>query len=351
MDSSRKKSTRVTILDVARESGVSYSTVSRALNGFDFVKGATRDKVLAAAEKLGYVANVQARSLAGGKTRIIGLLVPGLDNGYIGEIVRGVDEEIAKANYDLMLYTTRRRVGREAMYIDAISNGPSDGIILIVPLLEREYLTALREHHFPYVLVDQIDPQMHSPMVDATNWQGAYDATKYLIDLGHRRIGFITGLRAIQSALDRLDGYKAALADHGVRFDETLIAEGDFFTPGGYAAAQKLLKHKPRPTAVFASNDLMALGAMQAIRDQGLEIPEDISVLGFDDIPQASMVHPQLTTVRQPLEQMGRVAVSLLIEQIERPDNLERAARRVTLATRLIERESCAAVPTSDMKG
>ncbi len=338
MANNRTKNNSITIHDVAKESGVSYSTVSRVLNGFEFVKEETRVKVLAAAEKLGYVANMQARSLAGGKTRVIGLLVPGLDNGYIGEIVRGIDEEIVKFNYDLMLYTTRRRTGSEAHYVKAISNGLTDGIILIVPLLEREYLVSLREHNFPYVVVDQVDPQFHSSVVDATNWQGAYDATQYLIELGHHRIGFIKGLQAIQSADDRLAGYKAALADHNLFFDETLVIEGDFFTTGGYAAVRQFLARTPYPTAIFASNDLMALGAMQALQEQGLNIPGDISLVGFDDIPQASLVHPRLTTVRQPLEQMGRIAVNLLIEQIE---NADLTPRRVTLATRFVERESC----------
>jgi LacI family transcriptional regulator len=350
METNRKKNRSITILDVAKESGVSYSTVSRVLNGFDFVKETTREKVLAATEKLGYVANLQARSLAGGKTRIIGLLVPGLDNGYIGEIVRGIDEEIAKANYDLMLYTTRRRVGREALYSHTISNGLSDGIILMVPLLDGEYLESLRADNFPYVLVDQADPLLRSATVDSTNWQGAYDATKYLIELGHRQIGFILGLRAIQSASDRLEGYKAALGDYNLPFDETLVAEGDFFNLSGYVAGKQLIQRTPRPTAIFASNDLMALGAMQAIREQGLQIPQDVSLVGFDDIPQASMTHPQLTTVRQPLDQMGRVAVRLLLEQIEQSENPERAARRVTLATRLIERESCQAIPNENAK-
>jgi LacI family transcriptional regulator len=348
MSNNRTKSSKITIHDVAKESGVSYSTVSRVLNGFEFVKEETRTKVLASAEKLGYVANVQARSLAGGKTRIIGLLVPGLDNGYIGEIVRGIDEEIARFNYDLMLYTTRRRVGSEMHYVKTISNGLSDGIILVVPLFDREYLESLRAHNFPYVVVDQVDPQYHSSMVDATNWQGAYDATRYLIELGHRRIGFIKGLEAIQSAADRLAGYKAALADYHLPYDETIVVEGDFFTPSGYNTARQLIRKVPRPTAIFAANDLMALGAMQAIQEQGLSIPQDISVVGFDDIPQASTVHPRLTTVRQPLEQMGRIAVNLLIEQIEHSVNHDVTPRRVTLATRFVERESCQRVASND---
>lgn len=347
MSGSRARNGKVTIHDVAKESGVSYSTVSRVLNGFEFVKEETRTKVLQAAEKLGYVANIQARSLAGGKTRIIGLLVPGLDNGYIGEIVRGIDEEIVKYNYDLTLYTTRRKLGSEAYYAKTISNGLSDGIILIVPMLDREYLASLREQGFPYVVVDQVDTQFNSSVVDATNWQGAYDATKYLLDLGHRRIGFIKGLEPIRSSADRLAGYMAALADYDLAYDETLIVEGDFFTPGGYEAARQLIRRTPRPTAIFAANDLMALGAMQAIQELGLSIPNDISLVGFDDIPQASIVHPKLTTVRQPLEQMGRVAVRLLIEQIENAKNPGHNPRRITLATQFIERETCQA-PLSD---
>jgi LacI family transcriptional regulator len=344
VQANHKKPPKITILDVARESGVSYSTVSRALSGFSFVKEATREKVLQAAARLGYVTNVQASSLAGGKTRIIGLLVPGLDNGYIGEIVSGIDEEIAKVNYDLMLFTTRRRTGREALYVNAISNGLSDGMILIVPLLDPEYLAALRAHDFPYVLIDQADPSNLSDTIEATNWQGAYDATKYLIELGHRRIGFIKGFRAIHSAVDRFEGYKAALTDYDIPFDETLVAEGDFFNPSGYAAAQTFLQLNPRPTAIFSSNDLMALGVMQALGEQGIRIPQDMSLMGFDDIPQAAMVHPKLTTIRQPLDQMGRVAVRLLLEQIENAGHPDRTARRVTLATHLIERESCQAI-------
>jgi LacI family transcriptional regulator len=340
-NTSRKKNRNITILDVARESGVSYSTVSRVLNGFDFVKDSTRQRVLDAAEKLGYVANLSARSLAGGRSRVIGLLVPGLDNGYIGEIARGIDEELARANYDLMLYTTHRSQGKEAAYVNTITNGLSDGLLLVVPLVASSYLEALQEINFPYVLIDQTDPSAKSAIVDATNWQGAYDATRYLIELGHRRIGFITGLMEIHSAIDRLEGYKAALIDHKLPILEDLIVEADFWQSKGYQAAQKLLALSPRPTAIFASNDLSAFGVIEAIREQGLTIPNDISIVGFDDIPQATATHPKLTTVHQPLDQMGRVAARLLLEQIENPD---RPPRKVTLATRLVIRESCRAI-------
>ncbi len=170
----------VTIVDVAREAGVSYSTVSRVLNGYEFVKEETRQRVLKAAERLGYVANQQARSLAGGKTRMIELLVPGLDNGYVGEVARGVDEEIARAEYEMVLYMTHRNEGKERSYAVKLAKGLSDGLLLVVPLVTSEYLEALREQQFPYVLIDQTDPANLSSIVDSTNWQGAYEATQYL---------------------------------------------------------------------------------------------------------------------------------------------------------------------------
>jgi LacI family transcriptional regulator len=336
-DTSLRKTRPVTIIDVARDSGVSYSTVSRVLSGFEFVKEETRQRVLDAAHRLGYVVNIGARSLAGGKSQIIGLLVPGLDNGYIGEISRGIDEELARVNYDLMLYTTHRQRGKESLHVRAIANGLTDGLLLIVPLA-TDYLPALQEQKFPYVLIDQGDLNNQSATVDATNWQGAYDATSYLIRLGHRRIGMITGLMLISSAVQRYEGYKAALAAHQIAFDPALVAQGDFWQPRGYQATLELLSRAAPPTAIFASNDLSAFGAMEAIREQGLRIPEDVSLVGFDDVPQASLVHPKLTTVRQPLDQMGRQAVRMLLEQIETPDC---PPRRISLETQLIVRDSC----------
>ncbi len=339
-----RKPTPPTIIDVARESGVSYSTVSRVLNGYEFVKPTTRAKVLQAAEKLGYVPNQQARSLAGGRSNLIGVLVPGIDNGYINELVRGIDEELAKSGYNLILYTTRRQEGRESTYAATIMNGAADGLLVVVPTTSTHYLPRLREQSFPHVMIDQSDMTGSSSFVDATNWQGAYDATQYLIKLGHQRIGFITGLHGVTSASDRLQGYQAALADHGLPFDARLIAHGDYLETGGNTAAQKLLDLAQRPTAIFAANDLSAFGAMEAIGARGLRIPEDISLVGFDNISQAGLVYPKLTTVHQPLEQMGQVAVKMLLEQI---DNDDQPPRHVTLATQLVIRDSCQALKSA----
>jgi LacI family transcriptional regulator len=336
---SQSKKRRITIRDVARVSGVSYATVSRVLSGYEFVKETTRTRVMEAVEHLGYVANLPARSLAGGRSQIIGLIVPNLDNGYVGTISQGIDRELARANYDLVLYTSHRHPGKESFYVSAITNGLTDGLLLVAPLVPATYLDALREQNFPYVLIDQADATENSNVVEATNWQGAYEATCYLNQLGHTRIAFITGSVTVRSAVDRLRGYKAALADCNIAVTEELVIEGDFQQQTSYESTKKLLQRiVPPPTAIFASNDLSAFGAMDAVREYGYRIPDDISIIGFDDVPQASFVYPKLTTVRQPLEQMGQVAVKMLLERIKDQNNVP---QRVALATQLIIRDSC----------
>lgn len=339
MPKDNKKNKVPTIFDIARESGVSYSTVSRTLSGYEFVKASTREKVLAAAEELGYVPNQQARSLAGGPSNLIGVLVPTLSNGYINQILHGIDDELTKSNYNLILYTTNRHLGKEAKYVATIMNGAADGLLLVVPFISDPYLEALRKQDFPYVLIDQADQTEQSAVVNATNRQGAYEATRYLIELGHRRIAFLAGLPQLNSAVERFEGYKAALAEYGIPLRDEYIAQGEFQMGVGHQTAQKLLALADTPTAIFAANDLSALGTMEALREQNLRIPEDISVIGFDDILQSSISYPKLTTVRQPLTQMGREAVIMLLKHLENPA-LEMC--QVTLETQLIIRDSCA---------
>lgn len=338
MNREDKRSPIPTIYDVAHEAGVSYSTVSRTLTGFEFVKPSTREKVLRAAEKLGYVPNQQARSLAGGRSNLIGVLVPGLGNSYIGEILRGVDEALAESDYNLILYTTHRHNSKESHYAATIMNSGVDGLLLVVPLISTSYLDTLHDQNFPYVVIDQLDKSPKGSFVSATNWQGAYELTQYLLELGHQRIGFISGLAGLNSTGERLAGFAAALSDHNLPLQEEIILDGSFSEQGGYAATQKMLALADPPTAIFAANDLSAFGAIEAIREHGLHVPEDISLVGFDDIPQASLIYPKLTTVRQPLDQMGREAVNILLQQIAHP---ERAKREVTLATEVIIRDSC----------
>jgi LacI family transcriptional regulator len=335
-----QNSDRITIIDIGKEAGVSYATVSRVINNKGNVNPESRERVLRAMTQLGYVANSQARSLAGGRSYVVGLLVQDLGNAYSGEIIRGIDEELAKAQYNLMLFTTHRRKVKESLFVTTLTQGSADGLLLILPRNSEAYLESLRRRKFPYVLVDHQGIDDLGPSVGAKNWQGGSDATTYLINLGHRRIGFITGSLELGCSHKRLQGYKAALTAHDLPIDPQLIREGDFSQPSGYKRACDLLKLDKRPTAIFASNDMMAFGVMEAVREQGLSIPGDISIIGFDDIPQAANVHPRLTTIRQPLEQMGRVATTMLLELINNPD---RKPEKFELSTELIIGKSCGA--------
>jgi LacI family transcriptional regulator len=287
--------------------------------------------------KLAFSINPAARSLRGGRSHTVGLLVRDLGTGYIGEIIRGADLALAEAEYDLTLYTTHRRKTKEATYVATLMRGMADGLLLVLPRNPEAYLEFLHERHFPYVLIDHQGIDNTGPAVGATNWQGGYDATKHLLDLGHRRIGFVSGTMDMGCAQDRLAAYKAALTDYGVAIDPALITEGDFFQPQGYECARTLLALPKPPTAIFASNDVSAFGVMEAVRDLGLRIPDDISIVGFDDIHQASQVNPPLTTVRQPLEEMGRTAAAMLLDYIADP---EKPVERIDLPTQLIVRGS-----------
>lgn len=327
----------VTIVDVAREAQVSLATTSRVINNEAHVRPEKRERVRRAMDHLGYTVNLQARSLRGGRSRMVGLVVRDVGTGYAGEIVRGIDLELAESEYDMMLYTTHRRKIEESAYVDMLSRGMADGLLLILPRHPEAYLRVLRQRRYPHVLIDHQGIDELGPAVGATNWQGAFDATQYLIELGHRRIGFVCGAMDLGCARDRLAGYQAALKQFGLPADPALVREGDFFQTRGYTAANELLMLPSAPTAIFASNDVSAFGVMEAVREQHLRIPDDVSIVGFDDVPQATQVHPPLTTVRQPLEQMGRAAARLLLKIIEEPNH---PAQRIELPTELVIRET-----------
>jgi LacI family transcriptional regulator len=327
-----------TIHDVAAAAGISYGTVSRVINDAPHVKPETRLRVHEAMDRLGYVVDRRARSLAGGRSQSLAVLVPDLGTGYIGEIIRGIDAEVELAQYDLLLYTTHRQAAKETSYVANIARGMADGLVLVLPSDLQAIVERLRQIAFPFVLVDYQGVEEQVPAVCATNWQGAYNATEYLIEIGHCRIGFITGDMEMAAARNRLAGHQAALRTQHLSSEPELIRGGQFHYSDGYAATLDLLALSDPPTAIFASNDDMALGAMDALRGQGLRVPDDISVVGFDGIPQAALVHPPLTTVSQPLAKMGRVATQMLLDQLNDPG---KPVRRIELPTELIVRGSC----------
>jgi DNA-binding LacI/PurR family transcriptional regulator len=335
----QKTSHEVTIVDVANAAGVSYSTVSRVVNNKTYVKDETRERVLRAMDELGYQANVQARSLAGGRTNVIGLLVVDLTTQYIAEIIRGIDDVLATDQQELMLYTTHRRKTKESAYVNMMARGLADGLLIVLPRQPEAYLMSLRQRDFPYVLIDHTGVDESDLSVISANRQGGYEATRHLLELGHRRIGIVTGWMDMVSARDRLDGYRSALADYNVHPDESLVIEGDYTQACGVRGANLLLDLPQPPTAIFASNDVTAMGVMDAVRARGLRVPSDISIVGFDDIPIAEVLIPQLTTIRQPLIRMGRFATQMLLDLIQKPEEKQAS---IVLPTALVIRESTA---------
>jgi LacI family transcriptional regulator len=289
--------------------------------------------------RLGYQANLQARSLAGGRSNVIGLLVVDLTTQYVGEIIRGIDDVLTANQYELMLYTTHRRKRKESAYVNMMARGLADGLLILLPRDPEAYLTSLRQRDFPYVLIDQFGIDENDLTVTAANFEGGYEATKHLIEYGHRRIGIITGWMDMVSARDRLNGYIKALADHHIPYDDELVYKGDFTQLSGFHGTNRLLDNDHPPSAVFASSDLTAMGVMDAVRGRNMKVPDELSVVGFDDVPMSSVLVPKLTTVRQPLIKMGQRATQMLLDLIQKPNEDQES---LILPTRLMIRESTA---------
>ena len=332
----------VTIYEVAREAGVSTATVSRVINDRRHVREATRQRVEEAMARLGYVANRQARGLAGGRSKVIGLLVYELGSSYFNQVIRGIDAATAEIGYDLMLYTTHARSESEAQHAAELASGNVDGLIFVLAVEIENYVDRLRRQGVPFVLLDHDRDVPGSTFVTAANRRGARDAIDYLIGLGHRRIGFVTGTPGTSPARERMAGYRDALREAEIPFDPALVVKGDFLEQRGTEATQELLALDPRPTAIFTSADTAAFGAIKAARAAGLKVPRDVSIVGFDDIPESSLVMPQLTTVRQPLQEMGATAVRLLRRLMDEPDT---TPRRTELLTELVIRDSAGPPP------
>lgn len=334
-----KHSKAATIIDVAKAADVSISTVSRVLNDYAHVRPELRLRVQQAMEQLHYVPNRQARRLVGSRSGVVGLMVHALGSDYIAEVTKGVDETLYKNDYEMMLYTTHRRPAKEVTYAQSIANGLADGLLLIVPSVGDAYLDTLREADFPHVLVDVDEGDGKSWSVGSTNWQGAYEALRYLIDLNHRRIAIIADQPGLSVSNVRLEAYKAALQDHGIAVDPDLIQRDNFMAPYTWQLVDNLLALDNPPTAIFTLGDNQAIQVIQSLRMKQIRVPEDISVVGFDDLPQASVISPALTTVQHPMYELGRIAAETLLEQIENPGL---PPRHLKLETRLIIRDSCA---------
>jgi LacI family transcriptional regulator len=334
--------------DVARVADVSLTTVSRVVNGHPNIKHDTRERVRTAMDDLGYVAHLSARALASGRSQMIGLLTQEVSNAFSYAVISGVDEQVAEYDYDLLLCTTHTRREKEAGYVARLAHGMVDGLLIVLPRGLPDYVEQLKADAFPFVLIDYDADAPGCTVVNATNRNGARGAIGHLLGLGHRRIGFITGRPNVGATIERLAGFREAMAEAGLAVADEDIVPGTFMEPGGYAAAMTLLCRPSPPTAIFASSDAAAIGVLRAARELGVSVPGDLSLIGFDDIPEASFLTPRLTTVRQPLRDMGRTAVRQLVSMLSDP---RQPPTRLVLETELIIRESTAPPPPPGAEG
>jgi LacI family transcriptional regulator len=333
------QSRAVTIAAIAAEAGVSLPTVSRVLNGRSDVAPHTRERI----EELLRVHGYQRRGARTGRARLIDLVFNDLDSPWAVEIIRGVESVAHADGIGTVVSAIHRRPSAAREWLDNVSARASDGAILVTSELDPELHAELHALRVPAVVVDPAGvPTLDVPTIGATNWAGGVSATEHLTGLGHRRIGFVAGTPTLWSSRARLEGYRAGLENAGLPYDPALVVAGDFSYEAGFRGAARLLELPAPPTAVFAANDQMALGVYEAVRRKGMRVPEDVSVVGFDDLPESRWSSPPLTTVHQPLAQMGALAARTVLRLVNGED-LE--SPRVELATELVVRYSTAAPP------
>ena len=329
-----------TVQDVARRAGVSTATVSYVLNATRFVSGGLRERVLAAVRELHYEPNAAARTLRSNRSHTLGLILPDLRNPFFTEAVRGVEDVAQSRGYTVLLANSDEDTEREARHLRVLRAKHVDGLILAPAGGSYAELEQLVDARFPLVLLDRDLAGLGTPAVMLDNEAAAHAAVDHLIRLGHQRVGMITGRPPLSSTVERQRGYRRALDEAGLPFDERLVETGGSTVEGGAAAASTLLERLPPPTALFAANNLMTIGALMAIERHGLSVPGDVALVGFDELPWADVFRPRLTTVAQPLYELGRTAAELVLEQLSGAGH---HPRRVLLAGTLVVRDSSGA--------
>lgn len=308
---------RVTRNDVAKEAGVSPATVSYVVNnGPRPVALETKQRILDAIERLGYHPNAVARSLRLQRTSILGLILPDTQNPYFAEVIRGVEKVTFERGFSLLLCHSDYTLEREIHYTSVLQAERTAGVLWFPATGDSIPAQMLNEYGIPFVILDRIVGDFDFPAVITNNYHGGYLAAQHLIQLGHRRIGCIARPIDLYHSQERVRGFRAALSDYGVSIEEHYIVRGGFQISDGRSAAHQLFNLAPPPSAIFTYNDFMAIGALRAAWDRQLGIPQDISIVGFDDIPQASYTYPALTTVRQPKFEMGHLGAELLLSII-----------------------------------
>ena len=336
----------LTLEEIAKLAGVSRSTVSRVINDQPNVRTPVRERVWQVIRETGYQPHAAARSLVTRRTRIVGVIIPEavtrlFTDPFFLQLLSGITQTCNSQGYQLMLSLFNGPAGPEEMYRRVVGGGHLDGVVVASTRVDDPLIGRLMDDGVPVVMVGR-HPDERVCYVDVDNVAGARMAVDHLARLGHRRIGTITGPLNMPGASDRLAGYRQAMKAHRLPVDDELIVEGDFAEESGMAAARRLLSLPV--TAIFAASDIMAVGALKVIRETDQRVPRDVALVGFDDVPIAAALQPALTTVRQPIEQMGTMAASLLLSLLESPPEGRPPAQRLVLPAKLVVRESCGAL-------
>jgi LacI family transcriptional regulator len=336
---------RVTIKDIAKHAGVSTATVSYVINQSRYVSPELTERVTAAIEQLGYYPDDNARSLRSKRTSMIGLIVPDNANPFFAEVAKGVEDAGFEAGYTVILCNSNAMLERELAYLDVLQSRRVDGIIVLSTSSEVDHLRPVVERGVPTIVFYREVSDMDVDALMLDNQAAGYLATQHLIDLGHRDIACIKPLSPTNPSARRVAGYQQAMEDNDLVWHPALMPQGNNLISGGAEATDELLASGRPFTAIFACNDAMAIGAMRSLRDSGYRIPDDVSIVGFDDIILATYTNPPLTTIASPKQEAGRFAVERLLERIE--EKHDGGLRTFTLDTELIVRGSTAAPPQS----
>ena len=329
-----------TLNDVAKLAGVSAMTVSRVINNSGYTSNETRSRVEAAIAELAYVPNAVGRQLRSKRTNMLALVLSDIMNPFFTTIARGVEDVARAQGFTVMFCNTDESEAEEAQYLLMLVQRQVDGVLLVPASTSDKSLRLLSSHYMPVVVLDRRIQSRQVDSVRSDSVAGAYALTEHLVALGHRRIAVLTGRRSVSTSADRVAGYRRAMVDAGLPVDDALVRHGEYNQGDGYRMAQEILALDARPTAIFAANNFIAFGAIRAFREAGLRIPEDVSVVAFDDLPAAWMTDPFLTVVDQPAYEIGRRGAELLLARLD--GSISGPGREVILQSELIIRRSSA---------
>ena len=331
-----------TIRDVAKLAGVAPITASRVISNSGYASDEVRQRVSQAAEQLGYVPNYLARSLRSKRTRTLALVLTDITNPFWTTVARGVEDAASERGYNVIFCNTDESASKQESYLEALIQKQVDGILLVPVRSKKHPIEFLRQQKVQVVLLDRRLPNVEVDVVRGDSSGGAYQLVQLLLKLGHRRIAILSGPSGVSSAYDRVAGYQRALQEAGLKKEDQLIIYGEFSLESGYQMTCKLLKMMPRPTALFASNNFIAYGALKALHEAEVAVPEDMSVVGFDDLPAAMVVDPFLTVAVQPAYEMGQRATRLLMDCLDGRGT--KGIQDIVLPVSIIERKSTLAL-------